>query len=72
MFHEARRNVPSVIYIPNIDELWSLVNETVKAIFLSQLAQMDPNVPILLLATANVIFSKLPKEVCIYVILERT
>lgn len=63
MFQEARRNIPSVIFIPNIDELWALVNETVKSIFISQISQIDPNVPILFLSTANIVFSKLPKEV---------
>ncbi|KAF5301316.1 hypothetical protein FQA39_LY10714 [Lamprigera yunnana] len=63
VFHEAKRNVPSVIYIPNLDQLWNLVQETVKAIFLSQLEQMDPNIPILILSTANVHFDKLPHEI---------
>lgn len=63
VFQEARRNIPSVIFIPNIDELWALVNETVKSIFISQISQIDPNVPILFLSTANIVFSKLPKEI---------
>ncbi|KAF5307164.1 hypothetical protein FQR65_LT00680 [Abscondita terminalis] len=63
VFHEAKRNVPSIIYIPNLDQLWDLIHETVKAIFLSQLEHMDLNVPILLLATANKPFNKLPKEI---------
>ncbi|KAK4885527.1 hypothetical protein RN001_001798 [Aquatica leii] len=63
VFQEAKRNVPSVIYIPNVDQLWNLAHETVKAIFLSQLQHMDPNVPILLLATANASFNKLDQEV---------
>lgn len=63
VFHEARRNLPSIIYVPNIDEMWMLVSETVKAIFLSQLTHLDPNVPILILATANTVFSNLPLQV---------
>ncbi|KAI4468299.1 aaa domain-containing [Holotrichia oblita] len=63
VFHEVRRNVPSVLYIPAIDEWWSLISDTVKVIFLSQLSQLDPNSPILLLATANDIYSNLPQEV---------
>ncbi|XP_031352102.1 ATPase family AAA domain-containing protein 2-like isoform X3 [Photinus pyralis] len=62
VFGEAKRNIPSVIYIPNIDQLWSLVHETVKAIFLSSLQHMDTNIPILLLATADVQFENLPEE----------
>ncbi|XP_044264400.1 ATPase family AAA domain-containing protein 2-like isoform X2 [Tribolium madens] len=63
VFNEARRNVPSVIYIPNIDNWWVLVSETVKAILDSQLSQMDPNIPILLLATAESTYDNLPDEI---------
>lgn len=63
VFIEAKRNVPSIIYIPNIDKWWSLVTETVRAIFKSQLTSLDPNVPILLLATADSLYENLPTEV---------
>lgn len=63
VFQEARRNIPSVVYVPGIDELWNLVTETVKSIILSQLSQMDPNIPILFLATAHVTLDNLPSEV---------
>ncbi|XP_064211854.1 ATPase family AAA domain-containing protein 2 isoform X3 [Tribolium castaneum] len=63
VFNEARRNVPSVIYIPNIDNWWALVSETVKAILDAQLSQMDPNIPILLLATAETTYDNLPDEI---------
>ncbi|XP_063905378.1 ATPase family AAA domain-containing protein 2-like [Zophobas morio] len=63
VFSEARRNVPSVIYIPNIDNWWSLVSETVKSILDAQLSQLDPNIPILLLATADTTYDNLPDEI---------
>ncbi|GJQ79234.1 hypothetical protein Trydic_g5478 [Trypoxylus dichotomus] len=63
VFHEVRRNVPSVLYIPSIDQWWSLISDTVKMIFLSQLSQLDPNSPILLLATANAVYSNLPPQI---------
>lgn len=63
MFNEARRNVPSVIYIPTIEKWWSLVSETVRAIFLSSLSQLDPNIPILFLATADIQYKNLPEPV---------
>lgn len=63
VFNEARRNVPSVIYIPSIDQLWSLISETVRAIFIAQINQLDPNIPVLLLATADTIFNNLPEQV---------
>ncbi|KAH1015165.1 hypothetical protein HUJ05_012934 [Dendroctonus ponderosae] len=53
IFNEARKNVPSIIYIPNIDRWWKLASDTVKAIYLSQLKEIDPNVPILILAAAD-------------------
>lgn len=63
VFNEARRNIPSVIYVPSIDQLWTLIPETVKAIFLSHLTQLDPNIPVLLLATADALFNELPEQV---------
>lgn len=63
VFHEAKRNVPSIIYIPNIDKWWDLVGETVHALLVSQLSQLDPNIPILFMATADTEFKSLPEEV---------
>uniref|UniRef100_A0AAR5NYI6 Bromo domain-containing protein n=1 Tax=Dendroctonus ponderosae TaxID=77166 RepID=A0AAR5NYI6_DENPD len=63
IFNEARKNVPSIIYIPNIDRWWKLASDTVKAIYLSQLKEIDPNVPILILAAADVSYNQLPKEI---------
>lgn len=68
VFNEARRNVPSVIYIPSIDQFWTLISETVKSIFLSHLTQLDPNIPLLLLATADTVFSNLPAQVIFLII----
>lgn len=66
VFNEARRNIPSVIYVPSIDQLWNLISETIRTIFLSLLTQIDPKVPLLLLATADTCFSELPIEVSLY------
>ncbi|KAJ8947870.1 hypothetical protein NQ318_010016 [Aromia moschata] len=63
VFNEARRNVPSIIYIPNIDIWWELVTETIRAILIGQLTQLDPNIPILFLATAGKLYKDLPEEV---------
>lgn len=62
VFIEVKRNIPSVLYIPCIDRLWTLISDTVKAIFVSQLAQLDPNSPVFLLATSNVVFDQLPES----------
>ncbi|XP_023313118.1 ATPase family AAA domain-containing protein 2 isoform X1 [Anoplophora glabripennis] len=62
VFNEARRNVPSIVYIPSIDQWWELVAETVRAILIAQLQQLDPNIPILFLATADRLYKDLPSE----------
>lgn len=63
VFNEAKRNIPSIIYIPNLDKWWELVSETVRVILLSQMTQLNPNTPILLLATADKLYQDLPDEV---------
>ncbi|KAG5890643.1 hypothetical protein JTB14_034932 [Gonioctena quinquepunctata] len=63
VFGEARKNIPSIVYIPSIDKWWALVTDTVRAIFKSQLTQLDPNIPILFLATADTLYYKLPTEI---------
>lgn len=63
VFHEAKRNVPSIIYIPNIDLLWRLLSDTTLAIFVAQLIQLDPNSPILILATADSLYEDIPDQI---------
>ncbi|XP_015588936.1 ATPase family AAA domain-containing protein 2 isoform X2 [Cephus cinctus] len=60
VFNEASRNIPSIIYIPSIDQWWPLVPETVKAVFLCRIAALDPTLPILLLATSDTMYQDLP------------
>lgn len=63
VFTEARRNIPSVVYVPSIDQFWNLTSETVRNIFMVHLSQIDPQIPLLLLATANCGFTDLPVQV---------
>ncbi|XP_047120172.1 ATPase family AAA domain-containing protein 2-like [Schistocerca piceifrons] len=63
VFQEARRNTPSVIYVPGISQWWSLVAETLQAVFLSNLRLLNPSIPILLLATSDVPYKNLPHQV---------
>lgn len=63
VFQEARRNTPSVIYVPGISHWWSLVAETLQAVFLSNLRLLNPSSPILLLATSDVPYKNLPYQV---------
>lgn len=62
VFTEAKRNVPSIIYIPNIDTWWELTSETTRAILLSQLAAIDPNIPLLFLTTSINTYNDLPTQ----------
>ncbi|CAG9853574.1 unnamed protein product [Phyllotreta striolata] len=63
VFNEARKNVPSIVYVPSIDKWWSLVSETVRAIFKSQLTLLEPNIPILFLATSESLYVDLTSEI---------
>ncbi|XP_015179845.1 PREDICTED: ATPase family AAA domain-containing protein 2-like isoform X1 [Polistes dominula] len=62
VFHEATRNVPSIIYIRSIDQWWPLVPETVKAVFLCRIAALDTSLPILILATSDETYQDLPMK----------
>ncbi|XP_046385794.1 ATPase family AAA domain-containing protein 2-like isoform X2 [Ischnura elegans] len=63
VFREAQRNLPSIIYMPNIERWWNLVPETVHAVFLSRLHHLEPGSRLLLLATADKRFDLLPTGV---------
>ncbi|XP_054274621.1 ATPase family AAA domain-containing protein 2-like isoform X2 [Macrosteles quadrilineatus] len=52
LLNEVRRNIPSILYVPGIAEFWKTVGPAVRAIFKSLLSQLDPTLPIFLLATA--------------------
>ncbi|XP_060709644.1 ATPase family AAA domain-containing protein 2B isoform X1 [Hemiscyllium ocellatum] len=67
VFREARRTVPSVIYVPHIKEWWDAVSDTVRATFLTLLQDIPPFSPILIVATSEAIYIELPDEVkCIF------
>nr|CAD7429035.1 unnamed protein product [Timema monikensis] len=64
VFHEVCRNLPAIIYVPKISQWWQLAPESVHAIFLAQLQNLDPGLPILLLGTSDVPYNTLPSQVC--------
>ena len=68
IFNEARLNVPSVIFVPEIDRFWQLTNESLQMVFTSQLSKLSTSLPILLFATSNVEFEKLPNSYVIFLI----
>ncbi|XP_073424405.1 ATPase family AAA domain-containing protein 2B isoform X2 [Dendrobates tinctorius] len=67
VFREARRTVPSVVYMPHIGDWWEAVSETVRATFLTLLQDIPSFSPILLLSTSELVYRELPDEVkCIF------
>uniref|UniRef100_A0A8C9V201 ATPase family AAA domain-containing protein 2 n=1 Tax=Scleropages formosus TaxID=113540 RepID=A0A8C9V201_SCLFO len=67
VFREARRTVPSVVYMPHISEWWEAIGDTVKSTFLTLLQDVPSFTPVLLLATSETTYQQLPEEVkCIF------
>lgn len=63
VFREARRSVPSVVFMPHISEWWETVSDTVKSTFLTLLHDVPSFCPVLVLATAETHYSQLSDEV---------
>ncbi|CAF4457951.1 unnamed protein product [Rotaria socialis] len=49
LFTEARRSAPAIIYVPDIDNLWPKLSESVQYMFVSNVRTLPPNLPILIL-----------------------
>ncbi|KAL6095579.1 atad2b [Pungitius sinensis] len=62
VFREARRSVPSVVFMPHISEWWETVSDTVKSTFLTLLQDVPSFSPVLVLATAETHYSQLSEE----------
>ncbi|KAI1897748.1 hypothetical protein AGOR_G00086470 [Albula goreensis] len=63
VFREARRAVPSVVYLPHVGEWWEAVSDTLKSTFLTLLQDLPSFTPILILATSETPYSQLSEEV---------
>ncbi|KAJ8009529.1 hypothetical protein DPEC_G00089820 [Dallia pectoralis] len=63
VFREARRSVPSVVFMPHICDWWDAVSDTVKSTFLSLLQDVPSFTPLLILATTETCYTELPQEV---------
>lgn len=63
VFREARRSVPSVVFMPHVSEWWEAVSDTVKSTFLTLLQDVPSFSPVLIVATAESPYSQLPDEV---------
>ena len=60
MFREARRVAPSIVYLPRINSWWEVTPETFRATLFSVVYSLPPTTPLLVLATAECPFNKLP------------
>ncbi|KAM3602355.1 uncharacterized protein V6R79_002661 [Siganus canaliculatus] len=63
VFREARRTVPSVVFMPHVSEWWETVSDTVKSTFLTLLQDVPSFSPVLILATAETHYTQLSDEV---------
>ncbi|KAL3869832.1 hypothetical protein ACJMK2_042465 [Sinanodonta woodiana] len=53
IFREAMRTSPSVLYIPRINQWWTVISDTLRATFLHLVQDQDPSIPMLMLATSE-------------------
>lgn len=60
---EARRTLPSLLYVPEIMAWWDLVDEPARVVFTSLMSGLDNSVAMLVLTTATCAPSELPNEV---------
>ncbi|XP_029868450.1 ATPase family AAA domain-containing protein 2 isoform X4 [Aquila chrysaetos chrysaetos] len=63
LMREAQRTAPSIIYMPHIHLWWEAVGTTLKATFTMLLHSIPTFAPVLLLATSDVHYADLPKEI---------
>ncbi|KAM6283304.1 ATPase family AAA domain-containing protein 2 isoform 2-T2 [Porphyrio hochstetteri] len=63
LMREAQRTAPSIIYIPHIHLWWEAVGATLKTTFTTLLQNIPTFAPVLLLATSDVCYTDLPKEI---------
>ena len=59
---EARRAAPSILYLPHIRLWWESANATLRATLLTLLDDIPPNLPVMLLATADCERNELDEE----------
>ncbi|XP_078503840.1 ATPase family AAA domain-containing protein 2B isoform X2 [Lissotriton helveticus] len=63
IFREARRAVPSIVYMPHIGDWWEAIGDTVRATFLTLLQDIPSFSPIFLLSTSETAYNELPAEI---------
>ena len=73
LFTEARRSAPAIIYIPDIENLWPKLSESVQYMFVSNVRTLPPNLPILILiALETDSFDDIDSDVSVLSEIDRT
>jgi hypothetical protein len=62
VFGEARRKLPSVVYLPHIDAWWTTSSESLRFTLASLLQDQPSTTPLLFLATVDCQHAELPEE----------
>lgn len=65
ILREAMRTSPSIVYLPHLSEWWHVITEAVQASFISMFNDLDPSVPVLLLATSDTEHKRLYPQVSV-------
>ena len=65
ILREAIRTSPSIVYLPHLSEWWHVITEAVRASFVSLFNDLDPSIPVLLLATSDVEYKRLSAQVSV-------
>merc|ERR1719319_1753377 len=60
LFKEARKNAPSVIYWPRVEEWWTAASPQLRLVLASLLDDVPEDCPVLVLATSECSFADLP------------
>ncbi|KAG8234838.1 hypothetical protein J437_LFUL014687, partial [Ladona fulva] len=59
----TRKNLPGILYLPDIGSWWQIADDATKAVFLAMIRELDSaDLPVLVLATANSPYDSLPPE----------
>jgi hypothetical protein len=61
-FREALRKIPSVVYLPHIDSWWKSAEQSLRTTLINMIQDVDPSLPLLLLAISDVPHSELPRD----------
>ncbi|XP_077495990.1 ATPase family AAA domain-containing protein 2-like isoform X2 [Amblyomma americanum] len=62
VLQEAQRVLPGVLYLPHVCQWWDTLGDAIRATFLTLLSDLEPLMPVLWLATADVPFDQLPSQ----------